>query len=147
MNAWNHDFVHSLSAKQIPGFITNIDGRVRLQPPVVANHYRKLTAESASSPNHTKLQKSTESAKTEIVEAKAPPFPHMKRCFGYGVQWLSELDQTELLDCLLAYADEELTPTSKSGGLYYPRNNVPFVFSEEEGYRRCKEDQYLSVLR
>jgi hypothetical protein len=132
MNAWNPEIVNDLFSKQTPGFITNINGRVRLQPPVVANHYRALAAESGSLSDASKLQKATELAKAEISNAPAPPFPYTKPCFGYVTQWLSELGQTELLTGLLAYADEELCPTWENGGLYYPRNDTPFVFPEKD---------------
>ena len=132
MNAWNHDLVINLSAKQLPGFVTNIDGRVRLQPPAVANHFRKLTAEAASTSDSGKLQKAIDLAKADIAEKTAAPFPYTKPCFGYVTQWLSELGQTSLLDGLLAYADEALNPTWDDGGLYYPRNDTPFVWAEKE---------------
>ncbi|KAJ9615247.1 hypothetical protein H2200_001321 [Cladophialophora chaetospira] len=138
MNAWNHDLVTDLYPKQVSGFITNVDGRVRLQPPVVANHFRQLKAEEASATESEKLRESVKLAKAEIETATAPPFPYTKPCFGYVTQWLSELGQTELLDGLLAYADENLNPTWENGGLYYPRNDTPFVFADKEDIEGVK---------
>ena len=132
MNSWNPELVGSLYDKQAPGFITNIEGRVRLQPPIVASHYRKLTAESQSLSDQEKLQKAIDLTKADIAEKPAPPFPYTKPCFGYVVQWLSELGQTESLNGLLAYADEFLDRTWENGGLYYPRNDNPFHFTEKE---------------
>jgi hypothetical protein len=132
MNAWNHDLVTSLYPKQIPGFVTNINGRVRLQPPIVANHYRKLTAQSPSTSDAENLSQAIALAKADIAAKPAPPFPYTKPSFGYVTQWLSELGQTDLLDGLLAYADAELEPTWENGGLYYPRNDNPFVFTGNE---------------
>ncbi len=138
MNAWNHEFVYNLSAQQIPGFITNVEGRVRLQPPAVATHFRKIAAEAASLPDSEKLQKAIDLAKADIAEKTAAPSPYTKPCFGYVTQWLSELGQTELLDGLLAYADEALDPTWENGGLYYPRNDTPFVWAEKEDVEGVK---------
>ncbi|OCT49381.1 hypothetical protein CLCR_04700 [Cladophialophora carrionii] len=129
MNAWNHDLVTSLYPKQITGFVTTIDGRVRLQPPIIANHYRQLAAQSPSTTDAEKLAQAIALAKADLASGPAPPFPYTKPSFGYVTQWLSELGQTDLLDGLLAYADAELHPTWENGGLYYPRNDTPFVFT------------------
>ncbi|KIW92318.1 uncharacterized protein Z519_07302 [Cladophialophora bantiana CBS 173.52] len=132
MHSWNPQLVESLYPKQVPGFITNISGRVRLQPPIVANHYRKLSAAAyPPTSDWDRLQKAIDLAKTDLAENPAPNFPYTKPCFGYVVQWLSELGQTELLDGLLAYADQDLNPTWDNGGLFYPRNDTPFVFTED----------------
>jgi hypothetical protein len=79
-----------------------------------------------------KLKEAIELAKADIAEAPTPPFPYTKPCFGYISQWLSELGQTELLNGLLTYADDSLNPTWENGGLYYPRNDTPFVFADEK---------------
>lgn len=136
MNAWNPDLVSSLYPKQMPGFVTNISGRVRLQPPVVAKHYRQILSQSAPklpADSQEMLSNAISLAKADIASAPAPPFPYTKPSFGYVTQWLSELGQADLLDGLLAYADAELDPTWDNGGLYYPRNDVPFVFTEGQG--------------
>ncbi|OAG36062.1 hypothetical protein AYO21_09780 [Fonsecaea monophora] len=133
MNSWNHELVESLYPKQFPGFITNISSRVRLQPPIVANHYRQLSAAASSTRSEQEaLQEAIRLAKTDLAKNPKPPFPYTKPCFGYVVQWLSELGQTELLNGLLSYADESLNPTWENGGLFYPRNDTPFVFTEED---------------
>ena len=132
MNAWNPEIVTTLSSKQLPGFVTNINGRVRLQPALVAKHFRQLTADSSTTSDRDKLTKAIDLAKTELSSSKPPPFPYTKPCFGYVAQWLSELGQTELLDGLLTYADQELNPTWENGGLYYPRNDTPFIFSDRD---------------
>ncbi|OQU94056.1 hypothetical protein CLAIMM_00474 [Cladophialophora immunda] len=133
MNSWNPQLVESLYPKQFPGFITTIAGHIRLQPPIVANHYRTLSA--AASPTKSdqeNLQQAIGLAKADLAKNPEPPFPYTKPCFGYVVQWLSELGQTELLDGLLAYADENLNPTWENGGLFYPRNDTPFIFTDDK---------------
>jgi hypothetical protein len=138
MNSWNHELIHRLYRKQISGFITNVDGHIRLQPPVVANQYRKLAAESIPLSDKEILGKAVQNAKADMAEAAPPPFPYTKPCFGYVTQWLSELGQTELLNGLLDYADKELNPTWENGGLYYPRNDTPFEFSANEAVEGVK---------
>lgn len=45
MNTWNSGLVHSMVGQQISGFITNINGEIRLQTASVANNIRRLAAE------------------------------------------------------------------------------------------------------
>jgi hypothetical protein len=134
MNTWNPDLVSSLYEKQAQGFITNISGQVRLQPPIVANNFRKIKAEASSATEKDILTKAVSLAKEQIADpsAKKPPFPYTKPTFGYVVEWLSELGRMDELDGLLAYADEHLDPTWENGGLFYPRNDTPFVFDGQD---------------
>ncbi|KIX01270.1 uncharacterized protein Z518_08995 [Rhinocladiella mackenziei CBS 650.93] len=69
MNTWNSELVSSLYAKQVSGFITNISGQIRLQPPVVANHYRQITAESPTVSQKDALTKAISLAKADIISA------------------------------------------------------------------------------
>ena len=133
MNSWNTDLIKSLYPKQAHGFITNLSGRIRLQPPSVANHFRKLTAETPSMSEKEALSKAILISKEELSSDHKPPFPYTKPTFGYAVQWLSELGRAEELKGLLAYADTYLDPTWENGGLYYPRNDTPFVFDDGDG--------------
>jgi hypothetical protein len=121
MNTWNSEFVRSAFEKQYIGFITNVDGKVELQQPAVANEIRRLVRVEGASPNssHT-VQKSF---KTVRAQGNEIAFPYKSPTFGYVVEWLSELGKDVELDGLLAYADSNLHPTWENGGLYYPRND------------------------
>jgi len=133
MNAWRPEFVRSGYEKQAFGYITNIDGQVRLHPPAVGNAIRELVAkedqDDASSsppppPTAALLAQAVEMAKAAASTAKSK-MAYTKPTFGYVVQWLSELGRTTELDGLLRYADERLNPTWEHGGLFYPRHDVP----------------------
>jgi len=136
MNAWNPSLVGGLYSKQSRGFITNTSGHIRVQPPIVANNYRKLASESPSSAEAETLQKAITLSKEQYSSTKAPPFPYTKPTFGYVAEWLSELGKTTELDGILTYADKHLVPTWEDGGLFYPRNDTPFVFTDEDGERK-----------
>lgn len=133
MNTWNPQLVESLYPKQAHGFITNISGRIRLQPPVVANIFRRLTTESPNTSDQDKLAQAVSLAREQLAApaANKPAFPFTKPIFGYVVEWLSELGRAEELEGLLAYADDHLHPTWENGGLYYPRNDTPFIFADD----------------
>lgn len=132
MNSWNPSVVSTLYSKQAHGFITNVSGRIRLQPPVVANNYRKVSSDSPEASEKEVLSQAVAMSKAQIADKAKPPFPYTKPAFGYVLQWLSELGRTTELDGLLAYADDHLDPTWENGGLYYPRNDTPFVFSDDD---------------
>jgi hypothetical protein len=121
MNTWNSEFVRSGFEKQSAGFITNLDGEVELQQPVIANEIRRLMREEGA------LQNSPETVQRAVKCVKArgpvPGFPYKQPTFGYVVKWLSELGKDIELNGLLAYADANLKPTWENGGLYYPRND------------------------
>ncbi|KAH6613841.1 hypothetical protein C7974DRAFT_437228 [Boeremia exigua] len=134
MSAWNAELVQSLYPRQSSGFLTNIDGQVRLHPALIASVYRKVaTSDAATTANGTSSDKRILSvAVTEAQAALADPqrpvdvMPYLTPTFGYVVKWLSELGKQEELKGLLEYADEMLKPTWEHGGLYYPRNDTPF---------------------
>jgi hypothetical protein len=121
MNTWNSDFVKSLYEKQSLGFITMIDGKVRLHDPVVTGIYRDLmTADSGQPHDASVLAKARDMAKS------VPPvkFPYSQPTFGYVIQWLSEIGRTAELQGLLDFADTKLRPTWENGGLYYSRHDA-----------------------
>lgn len=133
MNTWNHELIESLYAKQSQGFITNIDGQIRLQTTLVANAYRQA-ATASSSTTLSGTSSDQEVFSKAILQAKQfmanpnspkPPVPYTTPTFGYVVKWLSELGKEEELNGLLNYADQNLKPTWEDGGLYYPRNDTP----------------------
>ncbi|KAJ4367052.1 hypothetical protein N0V83_007582 [Neocucurbitaria cava] len=136
MNTWNHELVRSLYSRQSCGFITNIDGQVRLQPMLVANAYRRNAASSASpkttasgtSSDAAILSEAIKDVKAQLADPNNPkaPWPYSTPTWGYVIKWLSELGKEEELDGLLQYADTRLNPVWKNGGLYYPRSDTRF---------------------
>ena len=128
MNSWNSEVVHSSYEKQALGYLTTINGQTRLQPPVVGNAFRSLVA-SDETKRHSAGSPETLALAVEASKKNPKPFspiPYTKPTFGYVIQWLSELGKKEELNGLLEYADNHLNPIWEKGGLYYPRNDVPF---------------------
>ncbi|OKL56704.1 hypothetical protein UA08_08016 [Talaromyces atroroseus] len=121
MNTWNSEFVRAGFDSHATGFITNINGHVELQHPMVAGAYRSALAQGGASQDPSQLlhdaREFYKSNKSSIT------FPYNEPTFGYVVQWLSELGKTTELNGILAYADQNLQPTWEKGGLYYPRND------------------------
>ncbi|PYH94018.1 hypothetical protein BO71DRAFT_450308 [Aspergillus ellipticus CBS 707.79] len=127
MNTWNSDLVRAGFANQSRGYITNINGHVELQHPMIANEYRSLIAEHKYSPEEA-LRKAREYYKEH---RKTITFPYNEPTLGYIVKWLSELGKYEELNGILQYADARLQPTWENGGLYYLRNDVA---ADDEGH-------------
>jgi hypothetical protein len=121
MNTWNSNLVKSLYEKQSLGFITVIDGQVRLHDPVVAGIYRDLIGADNFPPHDAAIL-----AKAREMAKSVPPakFPYSQPTFGYVAQWLSEMGRTTELQGLLDFADRNLRPTWENGGLFYPRNDT-----------------------
>ncbi|RDK37087.1 hypothetical protein M752DRAFT_259151 [Aspergillus phoenicis ATCC 13157] len=121
MNTWNSEFVRAGFKNHVVGFITNIDGQVELQHPMVAGAYRAALAQgdAAKGPSQV-LQGAREFYKANKSNIN---FPYNEPTFGYVVKWLSELGKATELNGILAYADKHLQPTWENGGLYYPRND------------------------
>ncbi|KAI9695668.1 MAG: hypothetical protein M1836_006120 [Candelina mexicana] len=124
MNTWNSELVESLYEKQALGYITIVNGQVRLHDHAFAVEYRKIVeANDDDDENHD----------TAAIVAKAraqraihrPPFDkYVDPVLGCVLQWLSELGKTTELQGLLDYADECLQPTWEKGGLFYPRKDL-----------------------
>ena len=129
MNAWNSEFVRAGFPSHVKGFITNIDGQIELQHPMVAGVYRAALAQgdAVDQDSAALLQRAREYYKENHSTIQ---FPYNEPTFGYVVEWLSELGKTTELNGLLAYADQHLQPTWENGGLYYPRNDSA---TDEEG--------------
>ncbi|CVK85022.1 uncharacterized protein FMAN_01944 [Fusarium mangiferae] len=122
MNTWNSDVVKSLYDKQSLGFITVIDGQVRLHDPVVAGIYRDLMDDADKiSPHNAAILAQAQRMAKSVAPIK---FPYSQPTFGYVIQWLSEMGRTVELQGLLDFADAKLRPTWENGGLYYPRNDA-----------------------
>ncbi|GLA13196.1 hypothetical protein AnigIFM62618_009726 [Aspergillus niger] len=121
MNTWNSEFVRAGFENHAVGFITNIDGQVELQHPMVAGAYRAALAQGDAAKGLSQvLQGAREFYKANKSNIN---FPYNEPTFGYVVKWLSELGKATELNGILAYADKHLQPTWENGGLYYPRND------------------------
>ncbi|WPG98723.1 Hypothetical protein R9X50_00151700 [Acrodontium crateriforme] len=126
MNTWNAPAIHAAFDQQALGYITSIDGQVRLHPPMLGNAIRKLVSEDNLDPTSPETLEAARNSLPAHANAWRSKVPYTKPIFGYVVQWLSELGKWDLLSGLLAYADSNLNPRWEQGGLYYERNDEPF---------------------
>jgi hypothetical protein len=117
MHAWNPQFVRDSYEKQVKGFVTKANGKIEIQHPAVGAEIRRLVTENGAGADSEEV---IAEARHKVLSNK-PGSPYMQPYFGYIVQWLSELNKTEELNTLLAYADRRFHPTWEKGGLYYPR--------------------------
>jgi hypothetical protein len=121
MNSWNCEYVRSKYEDQAFGFITNINGQVRVNQPLVGQAIRqKFKDRPAHSVTAAELAEAKKEAKEQLLK-KGPGFPYTKPILGYALMWTSELGKKEELEGLLSYVDERLSPSWERGGLYYPR--------------------------
>lgn len=123
LNTWNSDLVKSMADKQLQGYVTNIDGKVRLQTAGVGTAIRKLVAEN---PQEYPVD-SARTVSTAVAATKTLGLPDAQEknpAFGHTVEFLSELGREDLLSGLLDYADAQLRPTWENGGLFYPRRDT-----------------------
>lgn len=121
MNIWNSEFVQSGFNNHARGFITNVDGKVELQHPMVASAYREVTAQQqdVQDPRQA-FQGAREYYRANKDSIK---LPYKEPTLSYIVKWLSELGKSVELHGLLEYIDKNLQSTWENGGLYYPRND------------------------
>ena len=120
MNAWDSDAVRSRYDSQTLGFLTNFNGKTRLQLTRVAMAFRQLVLQEGADPNDIQtLQKAREESRHVLSERI--PFETLNWCCF--TMMLSELGKKDELTDLLECADEKLQPTWENGGLYYPRND------------------------
>jgi hypothetical protein len=120
MNTWNSTKVHALYDSQVLGFLTEIEGKTRLNPTRVANVFRSLVLDEGADPTDmSTLTKAREPSRHTLN----PLFPFETINWGCFTMMLSELGKTQQLDDILEYADTHLNPTWEEGGLYYPRND------------------------
>ncbi|KEF59604.1 uncharacterized protein A1O9_04450 [Exophiala aquamarina CBS 119918] len=125
LNTWNSDLVKSLAEKQLLGFITKIDGKVRLQTANVGNAIRKLGAEKPQEYPVDSARTVLEAvALTKNPDSGLPDAQDKNPVFGHTVEFLSELGREDLLSGLLDYADACLRPIWENGGLFYPRQDT-----------------------
>ncbi|KAK5195823.1 hypothetical protein LTR92_004764 [Exophiala xenobiotica] len=123
MNTWNSEKVHSLYDSQVLGFLTDIDGKTRLQPTRVANAFRQVVLEHGADAHSAETLRKAREMSSQFAN---PLFPFETISWSGFAQMLSELGKAKELDDLLEYADSHLNPTWENGGLYYPRNDKLF---------------------
>ncbi|KIW29624.1 uncharacterized protein PV07_05427 [Cladophialophora immunda] len=123
MNTWNSKQVHSLYDSQVLGFLTNVDGKTRLQPTRVALGFRKLVLENGEDAHSVETLRKAREMSAQFVN---PAFPFETPSWSSFAQMLSELGKEKELADLLDYADAHLNPTWENGGLFYPRNDKLF---------------------
>ncbi|KAJ5555594.1 hypothetical protein N7535_008029 [Penicillium sp. DV-2018c] len=115
---WNYDLIQSLYPSAGYGFLYQIDDRININPPPVANEIRRIVKTENADPNSPSvLSRARETTKG----ASYRRFPYLSPAFGYIAQWLSEIAGPEELGKLLRHADTYLTPSWSNGGLYYKR--------------------------
>lgn len=120
MNTWNSEYVQKSYPRQVAGFITKVNGSIKLQHPVIGTLIRKLVAEGGgNADSEDTISKAREMFFSNATSRLAPMAPY----FGYVVKWLSELGKAEELDALLKHANRHLNPTWERGGLFYPRQD------------------------
>ncbi len=123
MNTWNSEKVHSLYDSQVLGFLTDIDGKTRLQPTRVASAFRQLVLEEGEDAHSAETLRKAREMSSQFAN---PLFPFETISWSGFAQMLSELGKFKELNDLLEYADSHLNPTWENGGLYYPRNDKLF---------------------
>jgi hypothetical protein len=120
MNAWNSDEVRARYDKHVTGFLTNFDGKTRLNATRIALAFRKLVNEDGADPHSSETLVQARQICHSFV-SQVIPFETI--CWVTFTMMLSELGKKQELEDLLEYADERLCPTWENGGLYYPRND------------------------
>ena len=136
MNTWNSKLINSLYDQQARGYITVVNGQVRLHDHAFAVQYRKIVEADD-------FNRSEDGAAT-VANARAQRAIHPPQSEKYAdpvlgcvLQWLSELGKKTELQGLLDYCDEYLQPTWENGGLFYPRKDP------EDAYDRHDEWSHM----
>ncbi|KAL3463634.1 hypothetical protein BJX64DRAFT_287105 [Aspergillus heterothallicus] len=90
MNTWHSDFVREGFDSHAAGFITNIDGQIELQHPMIAGAYRAAPAKEGKDKYKSPSDLLGE-ARTFYNTHKATLYlPYNDPTLGYVVKWLSE---------------------------------------------------------
>jgi hypothetical protein len=121
MNSYDSQGVRSRFPTQTLGFLTNVNGKTRLNPSRVAMAFRKLVFAENHSPDDPATLKLAQDPSRHAAVNPRLPFETLN--WGTFTMLLSELGKTKELNDLLEYADEKLNPTWENGGLFYPRND------------------------
>jgi hypothetical protein len=112
---WNYDTVKSMYPSAGTGFLQNVDGRINVNPPVVANAIKDIIGKGGDTENALSVAR-------ELTAGQMPSkAPYLSPAFGYIAQWLSEIAGSPDLNSLLLHADSFLNPTWDKGGLHYAR--------------------------
>ncbi len=120
MNTWNSGEVRARYDNQVIGFLTNVDGKTRLNPTRVALAFRKLVLEDGADANSPETLAQAHQISHKFI---SPIIPFETISWVTFTMMLSELGKKKELGDLLEYADSRLEPTWEKGGLFYPRND------------------------
>lgn len=123
MNTWNSDEVRARYDNHVMGFLTDFDGKTRLNASRVALAFRKLVSEDGADPRNPDT---LDQARKICHKFVSPVIPFETISWVTFTMMLSELGKKKELNDLLDYADTHLMPTWENGGLYYPRNDQIF---------------------
>ena len=129
MNTWNSDEVRAQYDNHVLGFLTNTDGKTRLNATRVALAFRKLVLEDGADPKNPKTLTQAHEICHRYI---SPVIPFETISWVAFTMMLSELGKKKELSDLLEYADARLHPTWEKGGLYYPRNDA--LLDDEHNY-------------
>lgn len=121
MNAWNSEEVRARYDDHVVGFLTDVNGKTRLNPTRVALAFRKLVLEDGADPHSPETLVHAHRICDKYVNSVIP-FETIS--WVTFTMMLSELGKKKELADLLEYADTHLNPTWENGGLYYPRNDL-----------------------
>ena len=125
MNTWNSELIESLYDRQALGYITTLNGQVRLHDHAFATEYRKIVEAEGFDPSKADTAAIMAEARAQRAVNKRSWLEFIDPVLGCVFQWLSELGKTAEMYGLLAYADESLGKTWENGGLFYPRRDCP----------------------
>ena len=125
MNTWNSELIESLYDRQALGYITTLNGQVRLHDHAFAVEYRQIVEAENFNPSKANTAATITEARARRAINKPRWDEYVDPVLGCVLQWLSEVGKTAELDGLLAYADASLGKTWENGGLFYPRRDCP----------------------
>ena len=121
MNTWNSDEVRANYDTHVLGFLTETDGKTRLNATRVALAYRKLVLEDGADRDAIETLTKAHQICQQYI---SPVIPFETISWVTFTMMLSELGKKKELSDLLEYADAKLDPKWEDGGLYYPRNDA-----------------------
>ena len=131
MNTWNSELIESLYDRQALGYITTLNGQVRLHDHPFATEYRKIVEAEGFDASNADPAAIIAQARAKRAINKPIWDEYVDPVLGCVLQWLSEAGKTAEMDGLLAYADESLGKTWENGGLFYPRRDCPDDSNDE----------------
>lgn len=120
MNTWNSEEVRARYDGQTLGFLTEVDGKTRLQGSNVAMAFRELVLEEGADPKDPDTLVKARQNSSKFV---SPVIMFETITWVTFTMMLSELGKKKELADILEDLDNRMNPTWESGGLYYPRND------------------------